>query len=134
MNTRLLMRASSVFMGVLAVPAIFAPQEVMVYASGQSSVAGALAIQVAGAIYFGFALLNWMAQANLVGGIYGRPVAMGNFVHFFVAALAILKAVLAGQHSMPALAGAAAYAAFAALFAAVLFGNPLRTAAEKNEA
>ena len=128
------MRASSIFMGVLAVPTIFAPQEVVAYAGGQSGAVGTLAIQVFGAVYFGFALVNWMAQANLVGGIYSRPVAMGNFVHFFVAALALLKAVLAGQHSMPALAGAAAYTTFAVLFAVVLFGNPLRTAAKRNEA
>jgi hypothetical protein len=128
------MQASSVFMGLLAVPAIFAPQEVMAYASGQSAVFGSLAFQVFGAVYFGFALLNWMAQANLIGGIYSRPVAMGNFVHFLVAALALLKAVLAGHHSMQALAVAAAYTAFALLFAVVLFGNPLPTAAGKNEA
>ena len=134
MNTRLLMRASSICMGVLAVPAIFAPQEVMAYVSGQSGAVGTLATQVFGAVYFGFALLNWMAQANLIGGIYSRPVAIGNFVHFLVAALALVKAVLAGQHSMPALAGAAAYTAFAVLFALVLFRNPLRTSAHKNGA
>jgi len=128
------MRASSIFMGLLAIPAIFAPSEVMAYAGGQSSAVGTLSIQVFGAVYFGFALLNWMAQANLIGGIYSRPVAMGNFVHFFVAALALLKAVLAGQHSLPALASAAAYTAFAVLFAVVLFGNPLRTTAKRNEA
>jgi hypothetical protein len=75
-----------------------------------------------------------MAQANLMGGIYSRPVAMGNFVHFFVAALALLKAVLAGQHALPALAGAAAYAAFAVLFALVLFGDPLRKTVERDGA
>lgn len=128
------MQASSIFMGVLALPAIFAPQEVLAYASGQSGAVGTLAIQVFGAVYFGFALLNWMAQANLIGGIYSRPVAMGNFTHFFIAALALLKAVFANQHSVPALAGATAYTAFAVLFAVVLFGNPLRTRAKKNEA
>ena len=134
MNTRLLMRASSIFMGVLALPATFAPEEVMAYASVQPSAAGTLAIQVFGAVYFGFAMLNWMAQANLIGGIYSRPVAMGNFAHFFIAALALLKAVFAGQHSMPALAGAAAYTALAVLFAVVLFAHPLRTTVRKDEA
>ena len=128
------MRASSIFMGVVAVPAIFAPQEIVAYASGQSGAVGTLAIQVFGAVYFGFAMLNWMAQANLIGGIYSRPVAMGNFAHFFIAALALLKAVLAGQHSTPALASGAAYCAFAVLFAVVLFGNPLRAAGKKHEA
>lgn len=128
------MRASSIFMGVIALPAIFAPQEVIAYASDQSGAVGTLAIQVTGAIYFGFALLNWMGQSNLIGGIYSRPVAMGNFAHFFIAALSFLKAVLAGHHSTPALLGATAYTAFAVLFAVVVFGNPLPSAVKKNEA
>lgn len=134
MNTRLLMRASSIFMGSLALPAIFAPEEVMAYAGGQSGAFATLAMQGFGAVYVGFSLLNWMAQANLIGGIYSRPVALGNLVHFFIATSALLKAVLAGQHSLPAMAGAAAYAAFAVLFGVVLFGNPFRTASKKSEA
>lgn len=125
------MRASALFMALLAAPAIFAPQEVLAHAGGTSDASGALALQVFGAVYFGFALLNWMAQANLIGGIYSRPVAMGNFVHFFVAALALVKAAFSGQHAMPFLAIAAAYVALAVGFALVLFGNPLRTAAKR---
>ena len=127
------MRASSVFMGVLAVPAIFAPQEVVAYAGCQPGAIGTLVIQVFGAIYFGFAMLNWMAQANLIGGIYSRPVAMGNFVHFFIAALALAKAAFGSPPSMPTSVGAVAYAAFAGLFAVVLFGNPLRAGTGPNE-
>jgi hypothetical protein len=134
MNTRLLMRASSIFMGALGVSAIFAPQEIAAYVVGQPSVVGNLVIQIAGALYFGFALMNWMAQANLIGGIYSRPVAMGNFAHFFVAALALLRAVLAGEQSIPAVVGAVAYTAFAVLFTFVLFGNPLRAVVKKSEA
>ena len=128
------MRASSIFMGALGVSAIFAPQEIVAYAGGQSSVVSNLVIQIAGALYFGFALMNWMAQANLIGGIYSRPVAMGNFAHFLAAALALLKAVLAGEHSTAVIVSAAAYTAFAVLFAFVLFGNPLRSPVKKNEA
>jgi hypothetical protein len=134
MNTRLLMRASSILMGALGVSAIFAPQEIIVYAGGPPSVVGNLVIEIAGALYFGFAVLNWMAQANLIGGIYSRPVAMGNFAHFFVAALALLKAVLAGERTMPAVVTAAAYTAFAVLFTFVLFGDALRSAVQKDEA
>ena len=64
MNTRLLMRASSVFTGVLGIAAIFAPQEILNYSGNHSSVGGLLLLQITGALYFGFAMLNWMAQAN----------------------------------------------------------------------
>jgi hypothetical protein len=35
-------------------------------------------------------MLNWMARANRIGGIYSRPVAMGNFLHFTMGALVLL--------------------------------------------
>src|SRR5204862_7388254 len=33
------------------------------------------------ALYLGFAVLNWMGCVVLFGGIYGRPVALGNLCH-----------------------------------------------------
>ena len=124
MNTALLMRASSIIMGVVGVAAIFAPEEVIAQIGGPAGVFNKLLIEIAGALYFGFALMNWMAQGNLIGGVYSRPVAMGNFAHFFVAGMALIKIVFAGEHSIPALAGAAVYTVFAVLFAVVVFGNP----------
>ncbi len=130
MNTKLLMQASSIFMGVLGVGAIFMPQEILAYGAAQSGVAGLAVIQITGALYFGFAMLNWTAQANLIGGIYGRPVAIGNLTHFLVAALAILKIALAGGHSILIIAGACIYTVFAILFALVVFRHPVVGAAK----
>ena len=71
-------------------------------------------------------MLNWMAQGNLVGGIFGRPIAIGNLAHFTIAALALLKSILAGQHAPEVVVGTAACAVFAVLFAVVAFGPPPR--------
>lgn len=82
-----------------------------------------LAAQTAGALYLGFAILNWMAKDNAIGGIYSRPVAMGNLLHFFVMAMALLRLATAG-HAQPAiLIGTLIYLAFAALFGVVVFGK-----------
>lgn len=118
------MRASAVFMGLLGLAATFLPQEIVQYAGGAPGALGVLAVQVAGALYIGFALLDWMAQGNLIGGIYSRPVAVGNFAHFMVAALALLKGVASGNHAPAVVGGALAYAVFAALFARVAFRPP----------
>lgn len=83
-----------------------------------------LIVQIAGALYLGFAALNWAAQANLIGGIYSRPVAIGNFIHFTVAAMVLLKAAAAGEREFVVLFGLAAYAVLAVFFARVLFGRP----------
>ena len=36
-------------------------------------------------------MINWTAKANLIGGIYGRPIAIGNLTHFFIGSMALMK-------------------------------------------
>jgi hypothetical protein len=80
-------------------------------------------VQLAGALYLGFAMLNWMSQGSVMGGIYGRPVAIGNLAHFTIGALALLKLVLSEQRVVELVIGAAVYTAFAVAFAIVAFGR-----------
>ena len=42
--------------------------------------------------------MNWMAKTVLIGGIYARPLAIGNFTHFLVGALALLKYAFSAPH------------------------------------
>ena len=126
MNTRMLMGASALFMAILGVAGSFLPQEILAVAGARPEGPGVLSIQITGAVYLGFAILNWMARANLIGGIYSRPVAVGNFVHFAVAAVVLLKALLAGHNGAGIMVGAAAYSAFAVSFGVVLFTHPIR--------
>jgi hypothetical protein len=124
MNTRLLMRASALFLGLLGVAASFAPHEVLALAGGNPGRVSALLVQIAGALYLGFAALNWTAQANLIGGIYSRPVALANFGHFAVAAIALVKGVVDGETQMAVLLGCIAYVLFGVLFGLVVFLPP----------
>ena len=123
MNTRLLMRASAVVMGFAGLSATFLPQEILARTGTAPAGVVVLLVQVAGALYVGFAMLNWMAQGNLIGGVYSRPVAIGNLSHFTIASLALLKSVLAGQRAPEVVVGAAICTVFAVLFAVVAFGN-----------
>ena len=88
-----------------------------------------LLIQVAGALYLGFAMLNWMAEDNLIGGIYSRPVAMGNLLHLFAETMALLKRVTHGERTPAILVVTAVYVVFAIWFGLVVFTNPLRNKA-----
>jgi hypothetical protein len=128
MNTRLLMTASALVLALLGLPCIFAPDMVLKELTGGSSGAAELLVQVMGALYLGFAGLNWMGRANLIGGIYGRPVAIGNLLHFLVAAIALLKYAPNATPSAPAWVVAAIYTVLAVAFGLVVFGNPLRAA------
>jgi hypothetical protein len=130
MNTRLLMRASAAVLAVLGASATFLPHEILVRAGTSPVGFTPVLVQMAGALYLGFAMLNWMAQGSVMGGIYGRPVAIGNLAHFTIGALALLKLVLAGQWVPEIVAGAAVYSVLAALFAVVAFGRSPATRAE----
>lgn len=124
--TRLLMSASALTLLLLGVPCVFAPDIVLAKLGSSGAGAELLVVQVAGALYCGFAAINWMGRGNLIGGIYGRPVAMGNLLHFTAAGLAIAKSAHAGVVPAWGWAVAAIYAIFFAGFAYVVFGNPLR--------
>jgi hypothetical protein len=132
MNTRYLMAASALVLTLLGLPCIFAPDLVLKELTGGTSAPAELLVQVTGALYLGFAGLNWMGRGNLIGGIYGRPVAMGNLLHFLVAAIALLKYAPNASPSAPAWVLAAIYAALAVAFGLFVFGNPLRAADAKS--
>lgn len=121
------MSASAVFMMITGILATFLPQEILGVFGSPESDPVVLIIQICGALYLGFAMLNWMAKGNLIGGIYSRPVAMGNFLHFTIVAAALLKLLLKGQQITLVLGGFVLfYLIFAVWFGMILFGNPLR--------
>lgn len=72
-------------MAILGISLEFAPHEILNYfeVSSAGSIT-ALFVQLTGALYLGFAMMNWMAKAVLIGGIYARPLAVGNFSHFLI--------------------------------------------------
>ena len=127
MRTTALMSLSAVFMGILGVTASFLPQEILARLGTMPNASTTLLVQTVGALYLGFAILNWMARNVIIGGIYARPVALGNLFHFVVASLAGWKAIAAGTLASKALlAACCVYAAFAVWFGLVLFTHPRR--------
>jgi len=123
--TRILMTVSALWLALLGLPCTFAPDLVLKWFTGGTSPAAELVVQVLGALYLGFAAIDWMGKSNLIGGIYGRPVAIGNLIHFLVAGIALFKAAGHLPQSAVSWAIAAVYAVLALCFAWVTFGNPL---------
>ena len=129
MNTKILMSLSSIFMFATGLAFSFFPQEFLKTFNEPISPLIILVLQLLGALYLGFGTLNWMAKNNLIGGIYSRPVALGNFMHFLVAGLALIKA--APGLGIPQIWGLAVmYAAFALAFGFVAFTHPKAVKAE----
>lgn len=124
--TKWLMSASALLMVLAGLVASFLPQEILEAAGEAPSESLALLVQVLGALYLGFAMLNWMARGNAIGGVYSRPIVVGNFAHFLVAGLALLNAAAAGAGGPWLWAPTLLYAAFAAGFALLMFRHPAR--------
>ncbi len=120
------MAASAIFMGILGGAATLLPQEILTRFGAQPDGVAALLVQIAGALYLGFAIQNWMAQGNLMGGIYGKPVALGNFLHFGMVALVLLRAWVSAQLPFELLIVGACYVILAVSFGLIVFNNPAK--------
>lgn len=124
MGTRWLMIAAALWTGALGVGALFFPQELLAHGRVEARTMAVLVVQAAGSLYLGFAMLDWMARGNLIGGIYSRPVAVANFTHFAIGAMILVKLVAKGSAAPMLMVFAAAYLLFALTFAKVLFTHP----------
>jgi hypothetical protein len=122
MNTKLLMTVSALLMGATGILLIFIPQEISTYLELTGS--GTILLQLFGALYFGFAMINWTGKANLIGGIYSRPLAIGNFTHFFIGAFALIKLASANSSLTWIWIATIIYSLFAVLFGYIFFTAP----------
>lgn len=125
MNTKLIMTASAVMLGAVGIAFIFIPEEILHLLSSETNVSSLLLLQIMGALYFGFAMLNWMSRNSVIGGIYNKPVAVANYAHFFAGGIALAKALLKNP-ALPSLLWviAAVYLLFAVIFVWIFYKNP----------
>lgn len=124
MHTRVLMILSAALLAVMGLGMSFMPQEVLGMHGTVPDNATVLLVQMAGAVYLGFAMLNWMARGILIGGIYAKPVAAGNFLHFVMVAITLIKAAVAFA-VVPLAISAAVFSVFAIWFGIVMFKPPV---------
>jgi hypothetical protein len=123
MKTKLLMSFSAAVMGITGIVLTLFPQEFAgFFKLAETSV---ILLQLLGGLYFGFGMLNWAAKANLIGGIYSRPVAIGNLTHFVIGGLALLKFATRNTTSTYVWIAVIFYLVFAILFGIVIFTNPV---------
>ncbi len=102
----------------------FFPHEFLSYFGASADGPVSIFMQLLGALYLGFAMTNWMAKAVLIGGIYARPLAIGNLAHFTVGALAIIKYAFSAGSEPVIWIAALIYTIFAVLFGIVFVTHP----------
>jgi Fe2+ transport system protein B len=91
MNTKLLMTSSALVLGLAGILFLFMPDLVLSAQGVTDTGVMSTLVQLMGALYFAFALMNWTAKDGIICGIYARPVSLGNFAHFFAGALLLVK-------------------------------------------
>jgi len=115
------MTSSAVLMGLAGIILTFLPLETARFLTGPAAKPSTILMQVLGALYFAFAMLNWMSRANPIGGIYNRPVAVANFTHFMIATFALLRQT-GGDRRIWIIA--AVYLICSLVFGLILFRHP----------
>lgn len=123
MNTKLLMSSSAIVMGITGIILTFFPREFASFFNMADS--NIILLQVLGGLYFGFAMLNWSAKANLTGGIYSRPVTIGNFSHFLIGGLTLFKFGTGNATNPYIWVAVILYLVFAIFFGIVFFTSPV---------
>ena len=119
------MTSSALFCAIIGILLSFLPNEIAEYLSVEPTIITILFLKILSALYLGFGILNWMAKGTLIGGIYNRPIAIGNLMHFGVGAIALVKVISNIQtHSEIIIFLTVFYVIFALLFAYVFKTNP----------
>ncbi len=116
---KLILSTSGLAFALAGAALVFFPQEVATTIGLPPKPLAILPLQLLAAAQMGFGFLNWYSRANVVGGIYSRPLVLANFLFCGVSAISLGKAF---QHLPAALLAAfAVFALFTAAFGWLLF-------------
>ena len=121
LNSRFVMVASGVALGVAGGACLFVPTEALSLLGfrGVDAITG----QMLGAAYLGLAAANWTARGSMIGGIYARPLSLANFVHFLIGAIVLARGISIDSLNLAYAGVALVYLVFAILFGLLLFGR-----------
>jgi hypothetical protein len=129
--SRTILSVSALFLGLLGLALMLAPDELGGWLGLVPSVAGevgapdgggagpgrTLGVELFAAALFAVGVLDWMGRGAIYGGIYGRPIALGNFLLGLLAAVVLLREA----PSDPGLGLAALFALHGGAFGWILF-------------
>jgi hypothetical protein len=115
------MTAASLILAAAGVFALFVPDVVLSLVNTSVTAQLSALVQLMGTLYFGFAIMNWTAKDSAIGGIYARPVSLGNFGHFFAGGLLLLRYQFSNPFNLFIMILLILYVIFAILFYWLVF-------------
>ena len=125
--TKTLMIISAIFLAVNGFGLSFFPYEISLLLTNDDNHIFILILQILGALYLGFSYVNWMSKNSLIGGIYNKPLLIGNILHFLTASIAMIKLVFKFENSLQLIiAHTIIYCLFTLCFGYVFFSDPFK--------
>jgi hypothetical protein len=120
------MTLSAVTLGTAGILLIFIPDTILCQLYIDTNKTALFLMQILGALYFSFGMLNWMTKTSLIGGIYNRPITVANLTHFLIAGLALIKGLISNPNS-PCIIWTLGiiYFVFGVSFGIILFRHPI---------
>lgn len=119
---RLLVASSAVY-AAAGFPLMFAADEILRRVDGAVSPMGLWMGGMLGGALLAMALLNWFNRETLMGGIYGRPLLVGNLMLLTNITFSALRMWRSGGHLLYAVTCGVG-ALLLVLFGRLLFRNP----------
>ena len=125
MKTKIILTSSAIFVVLIGLELSFFPNEILDHLTTENSQTITIIIQLLGALYLGFGMMNWMVKESIIGGIYNKPIVIGNLMHFGVGALTLVKVAFGVQQNADIIITfTLLYAVFAIAFGYIFMVNP----------
>lgn len=93
-STKTLLVASTIFNGMVGLLTSFLPQELLQRNGLSPSPINILLVQLLSAFYLGIAMINYLSKDAIIGGIYNRPILMGNIAYHGITSVILVKYIL----------------------------------------
>jgi ABC-type multidrug transport system permease subunit len=123
-TSKIVLGSSAIILAASGLALTFFPDELAENINLPDDASVKLLIQTIGAMYFGFAMLNWMSRRSLIGGIYNRPIAIANMTHFMMVGIALTKLMLNKALPQSFWLVTLIYLVYALIFGWLLFTTP----------
>lgn len=122
---RTILGASTLFLLAVGVASLFLP-EIVARGFRMDGGVGASQFQLLAGGALGFAGVNWVGRGAIYGGIYGRPIVVGNLAHGLIVGFVMLRWQLDGPGAGLGWALTGGFLLYAAAFFMLLRWSPWR--------
>ena len=120
MNSKTILTSYAILMAIAGIGVLFLGDEVTALLNIQSS---PLINALLAALFFGFATTNWHSKNLTIGGVYGRPLVLGNLSHTLIGSISLIK-IANDTSTLTTIILTIIYSIFALAFTWLMYTHP----------